>query len=202
MAWSELHNKSEIQSKIAAGDPEAFNELYKATSKVLYSAVYAFVKNTETAEDIVQITYLKIWRQREKLMGINDLGKYLFVLARNAAFDHLKANATRHKLMHSLGPRHEDLSNPILDDIIGHEAQRVFEKALSRLPPRQLHAYRLSMEKNLTNPEIARQMEISTFTVRRHLEAARQFVRAFMKEHLDIHLIVLAGSLHFYGLAQ
>lgn len=186
MSWSELHNKSEIQAKIAEGDPEAFNDLYKATSKVLYSAVYAFVKNTETAEDLVQTTYLKIWHQREKLKEVKDLGKYLFVLARNAAFDHLKARATHHKLMQSIGNQREDLSNPVLDDIIGQEAQKVFEKALSRLPPRQLHAYKLSLEKDLTNPEIARQMEISTFTVRRHLEAARQFIRTFMKDHLRL----------------
>jgi len=202
LPWSELHNKSEIQSKIAEGDPKAFNALYTATSKVLYSAVYAFVKNTETAEDIVQVTYLKIWHQREKLKEVNDLGKYLFVLARNAAFDHLKAKATHYKLMHSLGHQREDGANPVLDDIIGQEAQRIFEKALSQLPPRQRYAYRLSLEKGLTNPEIARQMEISTFTVRRHLDAARQFVRAFMKQHLDTLLIILTGYLQFSDLGQ
>ncbi len=60
-----LYNESELLSLIAKGDEIAFGKFYHYTSRGIYNAVMVYLKDHETAREIVQIIYIGIWDKRE-----------------------------------------------------------------------------------------------------------------------------------------
>jgi len=53
---------SMVIPKIAKGDVEAFEEFYNLTQKYVYKVAYAITLSKEDAEDVVQNTYLTIFK--------------------------------------------------------------------------------------------------------------------------------------------
>ena len=47
--------------KIAAGDQEAFHQLYQSTDRAIYGFILSILKNPQDAEEVMQETYVKIW---------------------------------------------------------------------------------------------------------------------------------------------
>lgn len=59
-AQMDLENLLELVSR---GDEDAFKRLYDSTSGKIHAIALMILKNTEAAEEVVQETYLKVWRQ-------------------------------------------------------------------------------------------------------------------------------------------
>ncbi|MCB1340517.1 MAG: sigma-70 family RNA polymerase sigma factor [Pseudooceanicola sp.] len=77
--------------KIALGDRKAFSALYDATSAKLFGVALRILNDRARAEDVVQETYMKIWRHAGRY-GANGLSPmtWLITIARNTAIDHLR----------------------------------------------------------------------------------------------------------------
>src|SRR2546429_7341760 len=75
---------------IREGNAAAFEGVFRTYYRRLCGVVYAYVGSAETAEEIVQELFLKIWRQRESLEITDSFQGYLFRAARNEALNHLK----------------------------------------------------------------------------------------------------------------
>ena len=50
-----------LLKRVAAGDAEAFRQLYHNTDRTVYSFILSILKNPQDAEEVMQETYLKIW---------------------------------------------------------------------------------------------------------------------------------------------
>lgn len=68
---------------------EVFRTLYKTEAPVLISYAARFT-DADTAEDIVQDIFLKIWDQRLSVFREDGIRTYLFQAVRHACLDHLK----------------------------------------------------------------------------------------------------------------
>ncbi len=97
MAWLGLDNEKEMLSRIAAGDERAFHALYEATSAALYLAVRRYAGDDESTLDILQDIYTRLWANRESLGTVRSAKDYIFIMARNAAFNHLKRQTLERK---------------------------------------------------------------------------------------------------------
>lgn len=202
MSWTRLHNEKELQLRIASGDHTAFEELYRSTNRALFAAVIAYTRNSESAQDIVQDVFIKLWEKRKTLTEINNISNFLFIVARNAALDHLKKLASGKKLMtaltdNALNQSHHSRENPTIENLDDRDTRQILRQAINRLSPQQRRAYELAHEQELSHAEIASHMEITSSTVKRHLELARRFVRSYVNDHLTsfILLIILSGLL-------
>ncbi len=70
------------------GDKEAFSLLYKEYYVPLYRYIYVRVRNKDTAEDLTQDVFLKIYRSIESLdPSISSPLGYFFTIARNTLID-------------------------------------------------------------------------------------------------------------------
>lgn len=75
---------------IADGDKDAFQFLYKETSKSIYAFLLSIVQNREDAEDLLQETYIRIRLHADQY---EDQGKplaWMFTIARNLALMRLR----------------------------------------------------------------------------------------------------------------
>lgn len=73
------------------GDEAAFSTLVERHLKTVYSFVVRFVGNEQEAEDIVQETFLKAWKNaRQYRAEASKFKTWVLRIARNSAIDHLR----------------------------------------------------------------------------------------------------------------
>ena len=78
-----------LGQRLARGDQAAFAELYDACCDRCHHYVVTVVGTREAADEVMQETFLRLVRHRQKLCEIADLEAYVFVIARNEALRRL-----------------------------------------------------------------------------------------------------------------
>ncbi len=81
---------NEIIAKILSGDEDATAEIVKIYLQPVYNFVYRLVNDRDTAEDLTQETFLKAWKNLKRFDRNKKFKTWLFTIAKNTAFDHLK----------------------------------------------------------------------------------------------------------------
>ena len=82
---SELLESS--MQKLRMGNKSALDDIFEITSKVVYILVYSILRNKERAEDVVQDTYIMIYRKIDKYKPNTNASAWIYKIARNLAFD-------------------------------------------------------------------------------------------------------------------
>ena len=80
----------EILAEVAAGDIDAYGKIVGRYRGRLYNFVFRFVSDRETAEDIVQETFLRAFRKRKEYRAIANFSTWLFTIAGNLAKSELR----------------------------------------------------------------------------------------------------------------
>ncbi|MCM1042837.1 MAG: RNA polymerase sigma factor [Corallococcus sp.] len=76
-----------IVSRIKRGDEESFAQLYEATKKGVFSYVYSIVRDYQTAEDVMQDTYVKVKLNISKYRDGTNFAAWLLQIAKNTAYN-------------------------------------------------------------------------------------------------------------------
>ena len=76
--------------QMQAGDESSFEKLYNLTNKSIFTFVYSFVKQRETAEDLMQETFIKIKRFIQSYKPNTNASAWMLQIAKNLAYDHIK----------------------------------------------------------------------------------------------------------------
>ncbi|MFZ5962363.1 sigma-70 family RNA polymerase sigma factor [Thalassococcus sp. BH17M4-6] len=89
---AELSEIENMIARTALGDRQAFSQLYDATSSKLFGVVLRVLNNRASAEDVLQESYMKIWRHSDRYQsnGMSPM-TWLITIARNTAIDRLRA---------------------------------------------------------------------------------------------------------------
>lgn len=81
----------DLIAKVSLGDRKAFSKLYDATSAKLFGVALRILKNRASAEDVLQETFMKVWRYADKYAanGMSPM-TWMITIARNTAIDRLR----------------------------------------------------------------------------------------------------------------
>lgn len=80
----------DVLAEVSAGDIDAYGKIVRRYQGRLYNFVFRFVSDRETAEDIVQETFLRAFRKREEYRAIANFSTWLFTIAGNLAKSELR----------------------------------------------------------------------------------------------------------------
>jgi RNA polymerase sigma-70 factor (ECF subfamily) len=80
----------DILSEVSAGNIDAYGKIVGRYNGRLYNFIYRFVGDRETAEDIVQETFLRAFRKRTEYKAIANFSTWLFTIAGNLAKSELR----------------------------------------------------------------------------------------------------------------
>ena len=86
-------NESELLELLRRQDRKAFNYLYDNYSDALYGVILKVVRTEETAQDLLQEIFVKIWKniaQYDSSKG--RLFTWMLNIARNTSIDYLRVN--------------------------------------------------------------------------------------------------------------
>lgn len=183
---------------VASGDETAYRALFHHFTPTLYTSALQVVKVEETAREIVQETFLKVWLNREALAGMQNPAGWLYRAATNLSISHLRKQATEHKWMHSQ-PFEDAATNDVLETITFREAKQLLHEAIAALPPKRKLIFQLSRQEELSHAEIAEQLQMSQNTIKNQIVIAAKFVEEYIRTHAGIYipLFLLLTEIYF-----
>jgi len=150
------------------GDQIAYKKLFQAFYKDLNRFAYSFVRSTETAEEIVLDVFANLWKNRVRLIEIENLKVYLYVSVKNLSIKHTTRNNRNHLI--SLDELSVDIlstgtyANPE-EIFISTEMAAAIHSAIQKLPPRCKIIYKLVREDGLRYKEVAGILQLSVKTI-------------------------------------
>ena len=147
-------------------DQQAFKQLYQLLFFRLYQFAYSYTGVRESAEEVVNDVFLRLWQKRSTLADITNLQVYLYVAVKNAALNRLRQQ--RRTLPLSLDDLHADHFHFTVTPeagMISRELQQKVGKAIDELPPRCKLVFKLVKEDGLRYKEVAAILGVSVKTV-------------------------------------
>ena len=188
-------NKNNIESKLIRdlirGDSLAFDELYGHYYNKVYSFSNKYLQNKQDAEEIVQVVFIKVWENRDKLKEIRNLNAWLFTITFNEIRKIFRKIAMERQQMERINLSSVFEDNSVLSEIEFNDLMTRAGDIINRIPSRQKTVLLLSIKEGLTSNEISRKLNISKRTVENHLSNARGVLKKVLKEQHLIPLVIL-----------
>ena len=186
------YNEITLLQQVSEGDEFAFRQLFEAYRDKLYTYILKITESRETAEDTVHDVFLKLWTSREKLPEIQNLSAYLYRMAHNHAYNGLRRMA-KHTLIVAELTRDATAyeSNDPDDILVRKEIQQFIHDAVNKLTPQQQQVYKMSREEGLKHEEIAQRLNISIFTVKKHMGDALISLRKEIAQGYSSYAVAL-----------
>ncbi|SDM37632.1 RNA polymerase sigma factor [Pedobacter antarcticus] len=184
-------NEQSVLIKIAAGDHQAFREVYDFYYQSIYKYALHLLKSELLAEEIIQETFLKIWINRLRLPEILNLESYLVTIARNRSLDILRQSALRYRKDQTLKNTFEFSTNETEEQIILKDTRLILSEAIAQLPPQQKQVYELCKQQGLKYDEVAKIMNLSPLTVQSYMKIALRAIREYMDKNTDIIIMAI-----------
>lgn len=144
---------AEILAEVAAGDIDAYGKIVGRYRGRLYNFVFRFVSDRETAEDIVQETFLRAFRKRKEYRAIANFSTWLFTIAGNLA----KSELRRRKRWRLFSLHRDDDSDSGME--LPDETYRPDKVAESSLADDQIHDAIAALPENYRQVILLRDVE-------------------------------------------
>lgn len=167
---------------VRRGDLRAFDVLYSRYEGRLFGFLLRLVHNHHDAEDLFHEAFVNVLRSREVTFDRASFCTWLYRIARNLAFNHLRALRRKGQLREQV---ESPLERPIADSLI-EEGERValLGQAVTSLPAPLTEIYKLRCA-GLSYEEMAALLQIPIGTVKSRMNQMTLRLRAEMKSRLD-----------------
>jgi RNA polymerase sigma-70 factor (ECF subfamily) len=161
-----------LLSRIATGDQEAIEELYRRHSRVLLGQLQLMVDQPALAEEVLQDTMLAVWKGARTFRGGSRVRTWLLGIARRQARDRMRRRRPTPMADSDLAQRPSPNPGPEAMAVERSEARRMVA-ALSTLTPAHREVLGLVFGADLSLAEVARVLAVPLGTVKSRLHAAR-----------------------------
>jgi RNA polymerase sigma-70 factor, ECF subfamily len=168
-------DEARLADRLIAGDPSAFRELVAAYQRKVYGLAYEMTRNHADAEDISQITFMKIHRAMGTIKPDYGLNTWIYQITHNAALDHIRKKPffPRQALPTiALGRQSGEPSDPAANPEQAAESsslRRRIEGVLAKFSERERAVFVLRHYHDLKIKEIARTLGVSLGSVKSYL---------------------------------
>ncbi len=170
----------ELAERLQRRETQAMADLYDRFGRLVYSVIYAIVRDTGTAEDLLQETFLRIWNRSAGFDAERGaLGPWLLTVARNRAIDHIRsAGARNFKNTLELEDReHKSQELGIEIDLQNKDQARVIRAAMERLTENQRRVIQLAYYEGLSQTEMAEKLGEPLGTIKTWVRGALKKLR-------------------------
>lgn len=186
---NQTYHENELLPMVAEGHQMAFSRIVEHYTPLVFKHLLYYTKNAAVSEELTQDVFMSIWRNREKLAGMENFAGYVHIITRNRAHqafrETLRANDTPPQDMLQMLPDPPGAAIELKD------LTNSLNKAIDALPPRRREVFKLSRIDGMTYEEIAEKLSISRSAVNQHIIAALLFLRTYLKETEGIIITAL-----------
>jgi RNA polymerase sigma-70 factor, ECF subfamily len=162
------------------GDMRAFERLYRLHSGKVLGLCLRMTRQREIAEDCVQQTFVRAWRNLAAFEGRSAFGTWLHRIAVNEVLTNKRNRGTRSE--GSSLPMSEDDEDPLDnlgDTSVAADSSDVMdmEKALASLPEGSRHVVVLQAVYGYSHEEVAEMLGVAVGTCKAQLHRGRKLLR-------------------------
>jgi RNA polymerase sigma-70 factor (ECF subfamily) len=170
----------QLVERLRAGDPEAFDAVHDAFNGRLFNFLARLSNSRDTAEDLLEETWLRLVRHARRLRPDTHLGRWLFTVAR-----HLHVSYCRSRLLEDshapgligLWPSGRPEQSPF-EAVEANEAKQRVAAVLASLPRGYREALLLVVVEGLRHSEAAKICGVTAEAMRQRVSRGRTlFIR-------------------------
>jgi RNA polymerase sigma-70 factor (ECF subfamily) len=153
---------------------------------MIYHLSFNYLKDNDLAEDITQQVFLKLWEIREQMVIYNDLGNYLYTMAKNNILQTI-----RQKNLEVLQAYEMELL------VYGGQEEQIDKNidalysSIEKLPDKKKSVCLMKLKEKASNEEISIRLGISIQTVKNHYNQSLKFLRNDLEGKILIFILTL-----------
>ena len=172
-----------LLARVALGDRVAFGALYAMCFSQLRSYATRIVRSHQLADDVLQESFMAIWRDAGRFDGSRSAPMtWMVAIVQNKAIDMLRSDLVRDRCIgvNDFGEAAAQLCDPGLDPCAAEEQRQQRHRigfSLIGLAPPQRRAIELAFFHDLSHAEVALEMAIPLGTVKTYIRRARLTLR-------------------------
>lgn len=179
------HFDSLFRKAVFQDNQQAFKELFFEFYSALCIVAGRYVFCEKTAEDIVQETFFKIWKNRKKIDLNTSFRNFLITSVQNNCIDDIRKQ--------NLAQRYNERQTVLLDNISVSpeevytlkELELIINQALDKLSPKVSEAFKMNRFKGMKYAEIANEMDVSQKTIESYISRVLKVLRVELKDYLQ-----------------
>jgi RNA polymerase sigma-70 factor (ECF subfamily) len=169
----------EIIRRIRRGDVEEFESLFRSSYVSLVRYAKTIIRDHDTAEEIVQDLFFRLWRDRENTMIESSLNGYLFRAVHNRCLHYIEHIKVVEKYEKEMAVNHGESADVPTDLLYYSDLQAKIAGIIERLPEKCGKIFCMSRFEGLKYSEIAKKLSVSVKTVEANMgRALKEFRKA------------------------
>jgi len=187
MLWPE----KDIFDGIRKGDRKIFDLVFKEYYSGLCTFATDYVRNHDTAREIVQEVFFNLWENHHKIYINSSLKAYLYRSVHNLCVNFLRNSSqfARNNIQLEQVKQQADLlfiemPDDIFEAAFTEQLEQKLDKAIENLPEQCRIVFCASRYENLSYPEIAEKLNISLSTVKTQMSRAMDKLREIVDNYL------------------
>jgi RNA polymerase sigma-70 factor, ECF subfamily len=155
-----------------------------------------YVKDFETAKEIVQDSFLSLWEKRETIDMERPVKSYLTMVIHNKCTNYLRDNRKFDQYILNIEnlvdvPEYDDADSMVEDELSDN-----IDSAIADLPEKCREVFVMSRYENLKYQEIADKLQISVKTVETQMSKALQHMRIRLAEYISVIVVLVLGFMN------
>lgn len=176
-------DESEFISRLQ--DPKskeaAFRELLKTYKERLYWHIRKIVISHADADDVLQNTFIKIYRSIDKFKGESKLYSWMYRIATNESITHINKNAKRMQI--SDAEYQSTAINNLTADVYfeGDAIQLKLQKAIASLPQKQQLVFNMKYFDDMKYKDMSDILETSEGALKASYHIAVKKIETFLR---------------------
>lgn len=162
-----------------------FNQLYDTYCSRVYNYVMMMSHgNTYLADEITQITFLKVWEHISVLNDYDHLKAYILHTARNYFLNLCNQTTVREVYATYIRQTRTEAESTTENEVERHAMEQFLENMVSCMAPIRQQVFRMNKMEGKSVQEISENLGIAPKTVENHLYLAMKFIKqCFIKRY-------------------
>jgi len=164
---------------------EMFDQVVKTYQQVLYYHIRRIVIEHDDANDVLQNTFLKAWKNIEKFRGDASIKTWLYRIATNESITFLKSKKKRQ--FQDVEDIQNDLRHSLNGGkyIEGDKIQMTLQRAILTLPERQRLVFNMRYFDEMPYEDIANILDVTAGSLKASYHHAVKKIEKYLEQHQD-----------------
>ena len=177
--------EAELIRRVAKGERDAFDELYRRYSRPLFSYIVKFLKDRGLAEEVLQDAFVKIWKTAHRYdPSLSRPFSWSVLITKRLCIDRLRAmkpvTVTEDPMNLQAAEGGQVFERDPSDTVAVRDEIGILRKMLEKLPDAQRNSLELAMNRGLTQQEISDALQLPLGTVKTAMRRGMQRLRTMM----------------------
>ena len=172
--------------------------IYKTGRDVLLRMAYLFVRDEETARDIVGEAFMALIEHRDEVEP-QKYWSYLYSIVQNKSIDHRRADIRHSKVAQKIREKEERMmeyytlaiESASASGVHSNEIMEIYRKRLCSFPALTQKIFLLSRRDGKTRAEIAEELNISENKVKYETRKVLEALKGALKDYGEFSILII-----------